>query len=79
MLDERFDAVVTITDDDPDVTLSGGVIRADEEPDDKLVDLLQVANQQLDADAPPPLRLETAEPDRSRPRRQGRASRSSRS
>ena len=44
------------------MTLSGGVIRADEEPDDDLVDLLQVANQQLDADAPPPLRLETTEP-----------------
>jgi ABC-2 type transport system permease protein len=62
VLDERFDAVVTITDSNPDVTLSGGVIRADEEPADDLVDLLQVANQQLDADAPPPLRLETAEP-----------------
>ena len=44
------------------MTLAGGVIRADEEPDDNLVDLLQVANQQLDADAPPPLRLETTEP-----------------
>ena len=38
------------------------MIQADEEPDDDLVDLLQVANQQLDADAPPPLRLETIEP-----------------
>jgi ABC-2 type transport system permease protein len=62
VLDERFDAVVTITDENPHVTLSGGVIRADEEPDDDLVDLLQVANQQLDANAPPPLRLETTEP-----------------
>jgi ABC-2 type transport system permease protein len=62
VLDERFDAVVLITDDNPDVTVSGGVIRAQEEPDDNLVDLLQVANQQLDADAPPPLRLETVEP-----------------
>ncbi len=62
MLDERFDAVVTITDENPDVTLSGGIIQAEEEPDDDLVDLLQVANQQLDADAPPPLRLETTEP-----------------
>jgi ABC-2 type transport system permease protein len=62
VLDERFDAVVTITDDNPDVTLSDGVIHADEEPDGNLVDLLQVANQQLDAEAPPPLRLETTEP-----------------
>ncbi len=62
VLDERFDAVVTITDSNPDVTLSGGVIRAEEEPDGNLVDLLQVANQQLDANAPPPLRLETTEP-----------------
>ena len=61
-LDERFDAVVLVTDDDPDVTLEGGVIKADEEPDDTLVDLLQVANQQLDADARPPLRVETVEP-----------------
>ena len=51
-----------VTDDDPDVTLEGGVIKADEEPDDELVDLLQVANQQLDVDARPPLRLETVEP-----------------
>jgi ABC-2 type transport system permease protein len=61
-LDERFDAVVFITDDAPDVTLADGAIRSQEEPDDKLVDLLQVANQQLDADAPAPLRVETVEP-----------------
>ncbi len=62
VLDERFDAVVTITGENPDVTLTDGVIQSDEEPDDTLVDLLQVANQQLDADAPPPLRVQTVEP-----------------
>ena len=61
-LDERFDAVVYITDDDPDATLSGETIHFTEQPDDRLVDLLQVANQQLDADARPPLRVESAEP-----------------
>jgi ABC-2 type transport system permease protein len=61
-LDERFDAVVLITDDDPDVTIAGGVISSQEEPDEDLVNLLQVANQQLDTNAPPPLRVETVEP-----------------
>ncbi|HET6549801.1 MAG TPA: ABC transporter permease [Solirubrobacter sp.] len=62
-LDERFDADATVKDAPPaDVTLSGGTIHADEQPDDKLVNLLQVANQQLDADAQPPLNLVTAEP-----------------
>ena len=31
------------------MTLDDGVIRSDEPPDDELVDLLQVANQQVDA------------------------------
>jgi ABC-2 type transport system permease protein len=62
-LDKHFDAEVTVKDAPPvDVTLTGGTIHADEEPDDKLVNLLQVANQQLDTDARPPLNLVTAEP-----------------
>jgi len=53
---------VTISATDPDVTLTGGEIRSQEEPEDTLVDLLQVANQQLDADAKPPLRVVSTEP-----------------
>jgi ABC-2 type transport system permease protein len=64
LLDERFDAEVTVVSapGDADVTLAGGELRAQEEPDDTLMNLLQVANQQLDADARPELRLVTVEP-----------------
>jgi ABC-2 type transport system permease protein len=61
-LQERFDAKVTIGDSDPDVTLRNGEIRSEKEPDGTLVDLLQVANSSLDADARPALRVVTAEP-----------------
>jgi ABC-2 type transport system permease protein len=60
-LDSRFDAELTVAPR-ADTTLRGGVVRAQEEPDDKLMDLLQVANQQLDARGQPPLRLVTVEP-----------------
>lgn len=61
-LADSFDAQVEIVaDPDADVTLSGGEIHAEEEPDDELVNLLQVANQEFDPNARPPLRLVTAE------------------
>ncbi len=60
-LDSRFDAELTVAPH-ADVTLRDGVVRAQEEPDDKLLDLLQVANQQLDVRDRPPLRLVTVEP-----------------
>jgi ABC-2 type transport system permease protein len=60
---DEFDAKLTITASPPaDVTLRGGQIRSEEEPDDELVGLLQVANQQLDATARPALRVVTSEP-----------------
>ena len=63
-LADEFDAELTVTDGPPaDVTLAGGVIRSTEPPDDELVSLLQVANQQLDAQAQPPLVVRTAEPE----------------
>jgi ABC-2 type transport system permease protein len=62
-LAEAFDAEVTIDGADADVTLSGGVIRSEKPPDDTLVDLLQVANQQVDARGVPPLRVQSAEPE----------------
>src|SRR4051794_29730363 len=46
-LQERFDAKITIGGADPDVTLADGQIRSDKEPDDTLVNLLQVANESL--------------------------------
>ena len=61
-LADRFDAKVTIVQSDADVTLRDGEIRSESEPDDNLVDLLQVANQPLDTDAPPPLKVVTVEP-----------------
>jgi ABC-2 type transport system permease protein len=60
-LDSRFDVELTVAPR-AGVTLRDGVIRAQEEPDDKLLNLLQVANQQLDASARPPLRLVTTKP-----------------
>jgi ABC-2 type transport system permease protein len=63
-LDDEFDAEITIVDRPPaDVTLTGGEIRSDEPPDDTLVNLLQVANQEFDPDARPPLRVVSAEPE----------------
>lgn len=61
-LADNFDAEVTIGDSDPDVRLVAGEIRSQEEPDETLVGLLQVANQQLDADQRPDLRVVTVEP-----------------
>ena len=63
-LEDEFDVKLTVTPDDSsaDVTLDGGEIQSDEQPDDALVNLLQVANQQLDADAKPPLRVVATEP-----------------
>src|SRR3954451_20638706 len=60
-LDDRFDAEVTVKPK-ADVTITGGTIHAQEEPDEKLVNLLQVDNQQLDLRAPPPVRMEAREP-----------------
>jgi ABC-2 type transport system permease protein len=60
-LADRFDAELKVAPSAA-VTLRGGVIHADEEPDDKLLNLLQVANQQFDAPARPPLRLVTVKP-----------------
>jgi ABC-2 type transport system permease protein len=57
----RFDAELTVAPR-AGVTLRDGAIHAREEPDEKLLNLLQVANQQLDARARPPLRLVTAQP-----------------
>lgn len=44
-----FDAEVTVVapGDDPDATLRGGTIRAQEEPDDTLVNVLQAANARV--------------------------------
>ena len=62
-LADEFDVKLTVTAAPPaDVTLRGGQIRSEEPPDDELVSLLQVANQQLDASARPALRVVTAEP-----------------
>ena len=60
----EFDTKITVTDaPSADVTLSGGTIHSDEQPDDELVNLLQVANQQVDAASVPPLRVQSAEPE----------------
>ncbi len=63
-LEDEFDVKLTVTDDpsSADVTLDGGEIQSDQQPDDALVNVLQVANQQLDADAKPPLRVVSVEP-----------------
>jgi len=45
-----------------DVTVTGDAIRAEKAPDDELVQILQLANRQLDTRAQPPLRLVTAQP-----------------
>jgi len=58
----NFDAEVKIGDDDPDVTLAGGEIQSQEEPDDTLVGLLQTANQALEPSRRPELKVVTAEP-----------------
>lgn len=63
-LQDEFDAELEIVDRPPaDVTLAGGEIRADEQPDDTLVNLLQVANQEFDPNARPPLRVVSAVPE----------------
>jgi ABC-2 type transport system permease protein len=56
---QEFDAKVTLGSDNPDATVVGGEIRADDEPDDELVSILQVAAQPQTA---PPLRVITTEP-----------------
>jgi ABC-2 type transport system permease protein len=61
-LQDRFDAKIALGGSDPDATLRNGEIRSEKEPDDKLVNLLQVANSSLDADARPALRVVTDEP-----------------
>jgi ABC-2 type transport system permease protein len=60
-LDSRFDVELTVAPT-AEITLVNGTIRAKDEPGDALVNLLQVANQSLDADARPPLKLATSEP-----------------
>jgi ABC-2 type transport system permease protein len=56
-----LDAKVTVGADG-DVTVTGNAIHADQEPDDTLVQILQLAGRELDTQARPPLRLVTAEP-----------------
>jgi ABC-2 type transport system permease protein len=58
----NFDAEVTISDSDPDARLAQGEIRAQEEPDETLLGLLQTANQALEPSQRPELRVVTAEP-----------------
>ncbi len=72
-LDDSFDVALTVAPS-AGITLRGGVIRAKEEPAEKLLNLLQVANQQLDASVRPPLRLQTVKPvDPERDRKAGLA------
>jgi ABC-2 type transport system permease protein len=52
-----FDAKIKLGDGD--VSLAGGVIRSQDEPDDKLVSILQLAAQ---SGGPPPLRVRTTKP-----------------
>jgi ABC-2 type transport system permease protein len=58
-LAQQFDAKVTLGTDNPDATVTGGEIRSDDEPDDELVSILQIAAQPATA---PPLRVVTTEP-----------------
>jgi ABC-2 type transport system permease protein len=44
---DAFDAEVELGSADPDATLAGGGIRAQEKPDDKLLDILQAASAQV--------------------------------
>jgi ABC-2 type transport system permease protein len=62
---DAFDAEVTLAPDpgDADATVTGGQIRADEPPDDELVSILQVADQQVRSEALPQLELVTREPE----------------
>lgn len=62
-LADEFDVELTISDGGADATLTGGTIRSQEPLDDELVNLLQVANQQVDARTVPPLRVVSAEPE----------------
>jgi ABC-2 type transport system permease protein len=59
----EFDAKVSLGDSDPDASVGGGEIDADTTPDDTLVSILQIANQQVQAQAPPALRVVTTEPE----------------
>src|SRR3954453_13074719 len=58
---DGFDAEVTV-EPRADVTVTGTTIHAHKEPDDKLANLLQAANRQLDVRPTPPLPLQTAQP-----------------
>jgi ABC-2 type transport system permease protein len=62
LLAKEFDAKIKISASNPDATVADGEIRADEEPDDKLLSILQLANQQVQEQAPPQLRVVTTEP-----------------
>jgi ABC-2 type transport system permease protein len=59
---KEFDAKVSIADSNADATLTGDEIHADGTPDDKLLGILQVAHQQVQSSAPPPLRVVTTTP-----------------
>jgi ABC-2 type transport system permease protein len=61
-LAKEFDAKVSIGDSNPDARLTDSEIQADDTPDDKLLSILQVANQQVQSSAPPPLRVVTTKP-----------------
>jgi ABC-2 type transport system permease protein len=59
----EFDAKVSIGDSGADATVTGSKIRAENTPDDKLLSILQVANQPVQSSAPPPLTVETTKPE----------------
>jgi ABC-2 type transport system permease protein len=63
-LQDEFDLELTIVDAgaDPDAVLEDGAIKSVEPLDDSLLGLLQVANQQADAEAKPALAVESEEP-----------------
>jgi ABC-2 type transport system permease protein len=62
-IDESFDAQVTIGDANPDVDINHGEIYSHEPADDDLVAILQVANQQVDANAVAPLTVRSDVPE----------------
>ena len=62
-LADRFDAKVTVgRRRSPTSRCGGGEIHSEKEPDDKLVDLLQVANESLQTQQRPALKVVTVEP-----------------
>ncbi|MDA0167118.1 ABC transporter permease [Solirubrobacter ginsenosidimutans] len=62
-ISKEFDAKVSIVRSDADATVAGGKVHAEDTPDDKLLSILQVANQQVQSSAPPPLVVVTTKPE----------------